>query len=96
MVLCSVAGAGAATSLSVRPERISILPDGTASEGPNHLPATVQSTIYLGDHMLALLEVAGNGEFMVRLQPGAHGGLTHGQTVSITFRAEDCMALDPV
>jgi putative spermidine/putrescine transport system ATP-binding protein len=92
----NVAGAGAATSLSVRPERISILTDGAACEGPNHLPATVQNTIYLGDHALAVLQVAGNGEFMVKLQPGAHGGLSHGQCVSITFRPEDCLALDPV
>src|SRR6266446_10130199 len=92
----NVAGAGAATSLSVRPERISILTDGAASEGPNRLPATVQNTIYLGDHALAVLQVAGNEEFMVKLQPGAHGNLSHGQSVSITFRPEDCLALDPV
>jgi putative spermidine/putrescine transport system ATP-binding protein len=92
----NVAGAGAATSLSVRPERISILTDGVASEGPNRLPATVQNTIYLGDHALAVLQVAGNEEFMVKLPPGAHGGLSHGQSVSITFRPEDCLALDPV
>src|SRR6266436_7096545 len=92
----NVAGAGAATSLSVRPERISILTDGAASEGPNRLPATVQNTIYLGDHALAVLRVAGNGEFMVKIQPGEHEGLSHGQNVSITFRSEDCLALDPV
>jgi putative spermidine/putrescine transport system ATP-binding protein len=91
-----VAGAGAATSLSVRPERISILTDGAAGDGPNRLPATVQNTIYLGDHALAVLQVAGNEEFMVKLQPGAHDGLSHGQSVSITFRPEDCLALDPV
>ena len=69
-----MAGAGAATSLSVRPERIAIIPDGGSSEGPNRLPAKVQNTIYLGDHALAVLEVAGNEEFMVKLQPGAHDG----------------------
>ena len=92
----NVAGAGAATSLSVRPERISILTDGAASDEPNRLPAIVQNTIYLGDHALAVLKVAGNEEFMVKLQPGAHDGLRHGQSVSITFRAEDCLALDPI
>jgi len=46
-------------------ERVSILTDGAASEGPNRLPATVQNTIYLGDHALAVLQVAGNEEFMV-------------------------------
>ena len=92
----NVAAAGAATSLSVRPERISILTNGVAHEGPNRLPATVQNTIYLGDHALAVLEAAGNAEFMVKLQPGVHEGLSHGQSVSVTFRPEDCLALDPV
>ena len=74
----NVSGAGASTSLSVRPERISIVLDGTSSEGPNRLPARVQNTIYLGDHALAVLDVAGNGEFMVKLQPDAHDGLRPG------------------
>src|SRR6516225_1241021 len=85
----NLSGAGSATSVSVRPERVSILTDGAACEGPNRLPATVQNTIYLGDHALAVLKVAGNEEFMVKLQPGAYEGLSHGQRVSITFRPED-------
>ncbi|MHC2660314.1 ABC-type Fe3+/spermidine/putrescine transport system ATPase subunit [Bradyrhizobium diazoefficiens] len=92
----NVSGAGASTSLSVRPERVAIVPDGTSSEGPNRLPARVQNTIYLGDHALAVLDVAGNGEFMVKLQPGAHHSLIPGESVFITFRPEDCLALDPV
>jgi len=80
----------------VRPERISIVTDGTAGDGPNRLPATVLNTIYLGDHGLAVLQVAGNEEFMVKLPPGVHDGLSHGQSVSIIFRPEDCLALDPV
>jgi putative spermidine/putrescine transport system ATP-binding protein len=92
----NVAGPGTATSLSVRPERVSIIVDGASADGPNRLPAIVQNTIYLGDHALAVLEVAGNEEFMVKLQPGAHDSLKHGESVSITFRPEDCLALDPV
>ncbi|MFC5313754.1 ABC transporter ATP-binding protein [Azospirillum rugosum] len=97
----NVEGPGAATALSVRPERIVIVPDdastgGASTDLANRLPATVQDTIYLGDHALAVLKVAGNGEFMVKLPPGAHAGLGHGQAVTIAFRPEDCRALDPV
>ena len=92
----NVSGAGASTSLSVRPERIAIVLDGASSDGPNRLPAKVQNTIYLGDHALAVLDVSGNAEFMVKLQPGAHDSLTHGADVFVTFRPEDCLALDPV
>ena len=56
----------------------------------------MQNTIYLGDHALAVLDVAGNREFIVKLQPDAHDNLGHGDSVFITFRPEDCLALDPV
>ena len=92
----NVEKAGAATSLSVRPERISILEVGAACRGPNRIPATVASIIYLGDHAVAVLELPDNVEFMVKLPPGAHGGLGHGQAVHVTFLPEDCLALDPV
>lgn len=92
----NVAGAGAATSLSVRPERISISTNASAADGANRLPATVKSTIYLGDHALAVLDVEGGCEFMAKLLPGEHGNLSHGRNVFISFRAEDCLALDPV
>ena len=61
-------------SLSVRPERDRNHPRTAppASE-PNRLPAKVQKTIYLGDHALRrAATVAGNGEFIVKLQPGTH------------------------
>jgi ABC-type spermidine/putrescine transport systems, ATPase components len=92
----NVAGAGAATSLSVRPERISILTDGAAGDGPNRLPATVQNTIYLGDHALAVLRG--------RRQRGVHGQASAGRAWRPEPRPkrvhhlppEDCLALDPV
>jgi len=92
----NVSGAGASTSVSVRPERVAIIRDGTSSDGPNRLPAKVQSTIYLGDHALAMLDVAGNREFIVKIQPDTHDSLTPAENVFITFRPEDCLALDPV
>jgi len=88
--------AGVPTSVSVRPERVRILKGSEGAGLPNHLPATVQNTIYLGDHALTVLTVADNREFMVKLSGGSHAGLTSGLPVTIAFRPEDCRALDPV
>lgn len=94
--------AGDRTSLSVRPERVVILaPDEdpqTALRGNDvtTLGARLTDTIYLGDHGVAVLSVAGNTEFMVKLPPGGHIGLHAGQDVRIAFKAEDCRALDSV
>ena len=85
---------GVPTSVSVRPERVSILKGSEGAGQPNHLPATVQHTIYLGDHALTVLTVADNEEFMVKLSGGSHAGLTAGLPVTIAFRPEDCRALD--
>jgi len=88
--------AGERTSVSVRPERVHILKGNEDAGHPNHLPATVQHTIYLGDHALTVLTVADNEEFMVKLSGGNHAGLTPGLPVTIAFRPEDARALDPV
>lgn len=87
---------GGPTSVSVRPERVTLLIDGDGGGDVNRLPGTVRDTVYLGDHALAILEVAGNDEFMVKLPPGAQAGLAHGRTVTLAFRPDDCRALDPV
>lgn len=91
----SVTRAGAPTSLSVRPERVSISANNNA-DGRNCLKAKVKSTIYLGDHALVVLEAAGNDEFMVKLQAGAQGELCGKRDVFISFHHDDCLALDPV
>ena len=86
---------GQRTSVSVRPERVRILKGNEEAGLPNHLPATIQHTIYLGDHALTVLSVADNPEFMVKLSGGNHAGLTAGLPVTIAFRPEDGRALDP-
>ncbi len=99
-----IGAAGARTSLSVRPERVAILAEGAGDAAVNRLPGRVKTLIYLGDHTLAVLEVPGNDDFMVKLpagaqvgaEAGAQAGLSQGQAVTITFRPEDCRALDPV
>ncbi|WP_029009910.1 ABC transporter ATP-binding protein [Azospirillum halopraeferens] len=92
----AVNGRGARTALSVRPERVRLYREGETPAEPNALPATVLDTIYLGDHSLAVLEAAGNPEFMVKLPPGVRLDLRHGQPVTVAFRPEDCRALDPI
>jgi len=91
----NVAGPGARTTLSVRPERVVVEGDGPAH--PNKLAAQVRDVIYLGDHIRAVMAVAGNPEFMLKLPVGGHRlRLAPGDTVFITFAPEDCRALDPV
>jgi putative spermidine/putrescine transport system ATP-binding protein len=87
---------GDRTTLSIRPERVRLAAEGEASHGVNLLPAVLSDLIYLGDHSLAVLDAAGNREFMVKLPPGAARDLPHGSAVTLAFDARDARALDPV
>ncbi len=88
--------ANGATSLSIRPERVRLLAPHEATNCENRLPGRLTELIYLGDHALALLDVAGTVDFMVRLPAGQHSGLVCGQDVAVAFTADDCRALDPI
>ena len=88
--------ANGATSLSIRPERVRLLAMREDPRGDNRLPGRLTELIYLGDHVLALLDVAGTTDFMVRLAAGRQAGLACGQDVAVAFAADDCRALDPV
>ena len=88
-----IAGEGARTALSIRPERVRI---GGGDADDNRLAGRVQEVIYLGDHARLRLGVAGRDDFTVKLNPtGAHG-LDAGAEVAIAFAPADCRALDPV
>ena len=89
----NVDGAGGPTTLSLRPERVAIEPNGTAAD--NVVSGRVEELIYLGDHIRARLTVAGNDEFIVKV-PNAHGHalLGEGARVRLGWAAEDCRALD--
>ena len=60
----NIAGAGAATTLSMRPEKVHI--EGYGPDHVNRLMGTVKETIYHGDHVRIRLAVAGNPDFVVR------------------------------
>ncbi len=89
----NVAGKGAPTCLSLRPERVAIEPTGVTEE--NVLSGRVEELIYLGDHKRARLSVAGYDEFIVKV-PNAqdHAPLSEGTRVRLGWAAEDCRALD--
>ncbi len=89
----NVSGVGTRTTLSLRPERVTINP----AEGscPNVFDAKVEELIYLGDHMRARVNVCGHDDFIVKV-PNSSGNinLTPGETVKVGWMAEDCRALD--
>ena len=89
----NVAGEGKATTLSLRPERVSINP--TNGQYPNVFDARVEELIYLGDHIRTRVNVCGNSEFIIKV-PNAqgHSVLKEGESVKVGWSMEDCRALD--
>jgi putative spermidine/putrescine transport system ATP-binding protein len=90
----NVAGAGAATTLSLRPERVEL---ADAGEGlPNRFPGRVEELIYHGDHIRTRVSLLGHDDFIVKVPNRAgHADLRPGDAVTVAWRAEDCRALDP-
>lgn len=86
-------GKGSATTLSLRPERVSVNPENGAV--PNVFDAEVEELIYLGDHIRTRVKVCGNDEFVIKI-PNAHGHavIKKGESVRIGWAMEDCRALD--
>lgn len=85
--------AGERTTLSLRPERVIINPEGEAAT--NALTGKVQELIYLGDHIRTRMVVSGNEDFVVKI-PNAHGhaALKVGEEATVGWVTEDCRALD--
>ena len=86
-------GTGSKTTLSLRPERVTI----GVEEGshPNIFSAKAEEVIYLGDHMRTRFSVCGHDDFIVKLPNAAgHISLEEGQTVNVGWHADDCRALD--
>jgi putative spermidine/putrescine transport system ATP-binding protein len=91
----NVAGAGAKTTLSLRPERVVLNPVNGSC--PNLFDGVVRELIYLGDHIRTRIAVCGHEDFVVKL-PNAEDnrGVAVGQAVKVGWRVEDCRALDTV
>ena len=89
----NIDGKGSKTTLSLRPERVSINPE--AGSCPNNVQGEVRELIYLGDHIRARLALCGQEEFIVKVPNSAsHSQLSEGESVNVGWQAEDCRALD--
>ena len=86
---------GGRTTLSIRPERVTV--GAVDGDAVNSLPGRVVEPIYHGDHIRLRLSVGGNDDFTVKLPVGsADLDLSPGRQVTVSWRAQDCRALDPV
>ena len=91
----NIAGQGAATTLSLRPERV-VVTDGVAGDYPNRFPGRVEELIYHGDHIRTRVSLLGHDDFIIKVPNRAgHASLRPGDAVNIAWLAEDCRALDP-
>ena len=92
-VAINVGKKGERTMLSIRPERVIINPD--ESQVAHVIDGHVQKLIYLGDHIRCRMTVGGNDEFIIKV-PNASGNhpLAVGKDVRVSWKTEDCRALD--
>ena len=90
----NVEGVGSRSTLSLRPERVTVDPE--PGSFPNIFSGVAEELIYLGDHIRTRFTVCGHDDFIVKIPNSAvHAHLKEGDTVNIGWNAEDCRALDP-
>jgi putative spermidine/putrescine transport system ATP-binding protein len=84
---------GDRTTLSLRPERVTLNPAEGRIE--NIFEGTVIELIYLGDHLRTRISVCGNDDFIVKV-PNSAGRLkiSKGEKVNVGWTHKDCRALD--
>lgn len=89
----NIAGNGERTTLSLRPERVTVNPpEGSV---PNVFEGTVEELIYLGDHIRARVNVCGHDDFIVKVpNASGHASLKENTKVKVGWEFEDCRALD--
>ena len=86
---------GSRTTLSLRPERVSILRGDAASQCDNQFSATVQEVIYLGDHLRTRVSVCGNEDFILKTPNSeGFGVMRPGEQIQVGWASTDCRALD--
>jgi len=86
---------GARTTLSIRPERLYV--GDAPAEAFNKLTGSVVETIYLGDHLRIIVRLTGGTEIMVKMPATPDFAMPRsGDSVPLSFRTEDCRALNPI
>jgi putative spermidine/putrescine transport system ATP-binding protein len=82
---------GEQVSLSLRPEKIKLLPMGAACA--NQMTARISEVIYHGDHARLCASVCGRPDFMIKVPSASALSLRPGTEVVIGWDREDCRAL---
>jgi putative spermidine/putrescine transport system ATP-binding protein len=84
---------GQRTSMSLRPERVTVNPAEGSLE--NVFEGQVKELIYLGDHIRTRVNVCGNDEFIIKV-PNSYGHFVvdRDQKIKIGWSSDDCRALD--
>jgi putative spermidine/putrescine transport system ATP-binding protein len=86
---------GAATLVSIRPERVEFKPE-MMPPGAHTLDAEVVEVIYMGDILRTVLKVAGTDEFVMKMRNTlGQTKLTPGQKIKVGWHPQDARALDP-
>jgi putative spermidine/putrescine transport system ATP-binding protein len=81
---------GSYTTLSIRPERVSV-----GVKGQNTTKAKVLELIYLGDHIRCRMSVEKENEFIVKVPNSSnHSHLEVGEETIVSWTLDDCRALD--
>ena len=81
---------GTYTTLSIRPERVSV-----GVKGQNTTKAQVLELIYLGDHIRCRMSVEKENEFIVKVPNSSnHTHLEVGEETIVSWSSDDCRALD--
>ncbi len=90
----NINGIGSATTLSLRPERVTVNPElGSCA---NEFQTSVKELVYFGDYVRISVSLCGNDDFIIKI-PNTSGyvSLENGQPISVGWQSVDCRALDP-
>jgi putative spermidine/putrescine transport system ATP-binding protein len=86
---------GAATMVSIRPERVEFKPE-MMPPGAHTLDAEVVEVIYMGDILRTVLKVAGTDDFVMKMRNTlGQTKLSPGQKIKVGWHPQDARALDP-